>query len=100
MITDKDIEKATPVIKGIIPILESTSSPKEKGEALSVYIASEVSRIRAEAAEEARKEAADRAVEWVISKGGHPYDERYEFDIDPRTFEDELRAAIFKEATE
>lgn len=93
MITDKDIEKATPVIKGIIPILESTSSPKEKGEALSVYIASEVSRIRAEAAEEARREAADRAVAFV--------DENLiglsEFDTGLIR---DLRAAILKEATE
>ena len=55
---------------------------------------------RAEAAEVARKEAADIAVEWVRSKGGYPYDERYEFDIDSETFEGELRAAILKEATE
>ena len=91
MITNKDRKDAVLMTK--IWMRDSEGNQLE-------YLAGIIARIRAEAAEEARKEAADKAVEWVRSKGGYPYDERYEFDIDPETFDDELRAAILKEATE
>ena len=108
MITDKDREEAKNIYDSIkIPIEVSVGGLKiasviQTGTILEKIngddLADHIARIRAEAAKEARKEAADKAVEWVRSKGGYPYDERYEFDIDSETFADELRAAILKEA--
>ena len=81
MITNKDRENAVSMTK--IWIRDSEGNQLED-------IAGIIARIRAESAEQARKEAADRAVSWVNAN----LRDKHEPIMSKKLEEDELRAAI------
>ena len=94
--TEKDIEIARMLWDGSVEAAQDVPGKIDGTIEAIGWMSLQVARIRSEAVEEARKEAADIAVEWVNK---NLCDEHMPI-MFKRMEEDELRAAILKEATE